>query len=101
MGVKKMTEAAFQKAVIQFACIHGWASFHQYDSRRSEAGFPDLVLMRGPGHAVRLVVAELKLKGKKPTAAQYAWLGAFQASSIQTFVWTPDSWPEIERTLGN
>jgi hypothetical protein len=38
----------------------GWRVYHTHDSRRSTAGFPDLVLVRGS----RLVFAELKsLKG--------------------------------------
>ena len=96
----RITEKQFQAQVVQLATLCGWhLIYHTFDSRRCAAGFPDLVLARGPGHAVRMVVAELKVGRNKPTPAQFAWLAAFEGAGVKAFVWTPEDWDEIQRTL--
>ena len=42
-----MTEAQFQEAVVQLARLTGWLVYHTFDSRRSQAGYPDLTLLKG------------------------------------------------------
>jgi hypothetical protein len=43
-----LTEAQFQASVIAMATdVYQWEVFHDGDSRRSNAGFPDLVLVKG------------------------------------------------------
>ena len=41
-----MNEAELQRNVLSLAAMTGWLAYHTYDSRRSQAGFPDLVLVR-------------------------------------------------------
>ena len=53
---ESMSEAQFQKIVEGYAKVMGWLYYHTQDSRRSQPGFPDLVMLRGD----RQVVAELK-----------------------------------------
>jgi len=60
------------------------------------AGFPDLVLVRGP----RIIVAELKTRRTKPTIEQVAWLQAFEAAGVPAYCWRPEEWAEIEEILG-
>ena len=67
----KQTEAQFQAVVIEYAELHGWRVYHTHDSRRSQAGFPDLTMVRAEP---RLIFAELKSEGGKPTDEQTAWL---------------------------
>jgi hypothetical protein len=88
------TERDFQAAVIALAKRHAWLAYHTHDSRRSEAGFPDLVLLRGDV----AIVAELKRSAKeRPTAAQETWLEAWRAvKRIEVRLWTPELWTEIE-----
>lgn len=86
-------------AVIQYARLRGWTVIHHLESRGTQAGFPDLMLYRGPGYAVRCIFAELKLDGKDPTADQYAVLGALQHHTPHVYVWRPADWPQIERVL--
>jgi hypothetical protein len=53
------SEDAFQQAVVQLLGVTGWhLVYHTHDSRRSAAGFPDLVAV----HSVNpwLLIAELK-----------------------------------------
>ena len=74
----------------------GWLTYHTRDSRKSDPGFPDLVLVRGE----RIVMAELKLDGKKPTAVQQAWLDALaRAASIEVYVWRPSDEDEVLAVL--
>ena len=40
-----ISEAEFQQQVVQLATICGFESFHTYDSRKSDEGFPDWVFV--------------------------------------------------------
>jgi len=99
-------EREFQRAVIDLARLMGWRVFHARPAltRRGrwltplqgDAGFPDLVLCRPP----RLILAELKRVGGKPTAAQREWLEALgQCAGVECYLWTPDDWEAIGACL--
>ena len=92
-------EADFQAWVIAFARERGWLTYHTHDSRRSTPGFPDLVMLRTTTDCTRLVVAELKMPGKKPKAAQRTWLRAFERSGAEVFTWWPEDTPTIREVL--
>lgn len=92
MGIPRQSEKAFMATVVAYARLHGWLVYHTRDSRGSAEGYPDLTFARNGV----VVFAELKLEGKMPTAEQWKWLGALPHSHL----WTPSSWPEIERVLG-
>jgi hypothetical protein len=102
MGFKRSNEASFEQTVEDMAALFGWHLYHTRDSRGSKAGFPDLVMTKKG----RLVFAELKQVGKKPTAAQWVWLkllGLVETATggiVLVRWWTPEDWPEIERVLG-
>lgn len=95
------TESGFQDAVIDLAKWCGWElRYHTHDSRRSDAGFPDLVMLKPP----RIIVAELKTDKGRVSKTQQAWLDGWRAcvplcAALQVFVWRPADWPEIERQL--
>lgn len=101
-----MTETQFQQTVIELAQVMGWrvAHFRKAQNARGHwrtpvaadgAGFPDLVMLRGR----RLVIAELKLKGKYPTIEQRKWLAAWALTGAEVHVWRPDDWKAIEACL--
>gem|GEM_PF-1729348 len=92
------SEAEFQSWIVAYAKDRGWMTYHTHDSRRSTAGFPDLVMVRMTGSA-RLIVAELKMPGNKPTEAQRTWLRAFERSGAEVFTWWPEHVPEIREVL--
>jgi hypothetical protein len=96
-----ITEASFQRRVIDLAVWCKWLVFHPLPARtargwatatQGHVGYPDLTLAR----AGRVLVVELKREGGKPTAGQRAWLlelGGFGR------LWTPADWDEIKETL--
>ena len=58
---RPLTEKAFLGMVLKLARLHRWLCYHTHDSRRSAAGFPDLILLH-PEMGVMLAV-EVKLDG--------------------------------------
>jgi len=95
-----VTEGAFLATVTELATLAGWLVYHTYDSRRSQAGFPDLVLAR----ADTLIFAELKTDKGRIRPSQRAWLDrlgaiATQQPNIEVYLWRPKDWPGIERIL--
>lgn len=58
-------------------------------------GFPDLLLIRRGF----LVVAELKVKGRKTTVEQDAWMIAFCRAGARDYLWMPDDWDLIVKVL--
>lgn len=86
------------RQVIDLAKVNRWRLYHAYDSRRSAAGFPDLVLVRPP----RLIFAELKTAKGRLTREQGGWLtdlGALALPGVEVYVWRPDDWNEIVERL--
>jgi len=97
----RMTERDFQAQVVALAKLHGWRTFHVFDSRHSAAGFPDLTLVRanrdGDG---QLLFIELKREGAKPTAAQWEWVHLLRSvPGVRAFIWRPSDLPTIEKLL--
>lgn len=93
-----MPEAELQERVIAIARALGWIEYHTHDSRRSRAGFPDLVL----AHRTRgVLVRELKRTGQHPTSEQTLWLGLLTAAGLDVGVWRPTDLLDgrIEREL--
>jgi hypothetical protein len=80
-----MTEATLQTRVEQIALELGWLRYHTYDSRRSQAGFPDLVMVRRG----RIVWRELKSMKGKVSTDQRKWLDALEKANADVGVWRP------------
>jgi len=107
------TEAGWLEVVRSFATLHHWRTYHTRNSKGSDAGFPDLVCVRGP----RLVFAELKTEKGRVTREQTLWLDDLAAvgahvratlwsppddlppAVIEVFVWRPSDWAEVQRVL--
>lgn len=79
------SEKDFTARVRYEAELAGWELvYHTYDSRRSERGFPDLVMVRPP----RLIFAELKMKKGKLTVYQEDWIaGLKRVPDIEVYIW--------------
>ena len=85
-----MTEKQFQSHVIRYAKKRGWQIYHTYDSRRSEPGFPDLVLVRH-----KVLYRELKTDRGKLTEPQKAWGNSLTTAGADYAVWRPKELQEI------
>ena len=87
-------EADAQAAIVDIARLQRWSAYHTHDSRRSEPGFPDLVLARE-----RIVYAELKREGQKPRSAQVEWLDALARAGGEVYVWTIEDLDDVVAVL--
>lgn len=91
-----VTESELQGFVVTLARLHGWLAYHTYDSRRSEAGFPDLTMVRDG----RIIFAELKSEKGRVTAAQQRWLDwLVESSGVEVYVWRPSDLDSIDGIL--
>lgn len=89
-------ESDWQWTVVDYARLMGWIDYHTFDSRKSAAGFPDLLLIRPP----ELVVVELKAERGRVTTAQECWLDLFRlVPGVDVYVWRPSDWSEVQRRL--
>ena len=86
------SEKDFQRALVKAAKRMGWLVYHSIDPLRSEPGFPDLVLVRRG----RVVLAELKTRKGKLTAAQSSWL---TEAGSHARLWRPEDWTDILQDL--
>lgn len=83
-----MTEETLQASVLELAKAFGIRAYHTHDSRRSPAGFPDLVLAGRRG----VIFAELKSAGGAMRPEQVAWKYQLLASGQRWRLWRPADW---------
>jgi hypothetical protein len=91
----RMTEAALLAHVLRQLKALGWAAYHTHDSRRSEAGYPDIAAVRGS----RLLYAELKSRTGVLTVEQRLWLDALWSAGAEVYVFRPDDLDWITEVL--
>jgi len=83
--------------LVEKAGLTGWMAYHTYDSRRSTAGFPDLVLVKPPV----VIFAELKTEKGVASKEQEKWLEQLGlCTELEVHLWRPSNWDEIEERLG-
>jgi VRR-NUC domain-containing protein len=90
-----VTEKQFMAAVIEMAQMLGWLIYHTHNSRRSEAGFPDIVCVRRD----RVLFVELKTEKGRLSEEQERWLSALGLAGAAVHCWRPSDWPAIEAAL--
>lgn len=98
------SETEFQSAVVHLAELAGWRTMHvrrsiardnRWATTTSITGWPDLVLWR-PG---QFIAVELKSEKGRLSRQQADVLQSLTAASIDTHVWRPSDWPQIETIL--
>ncbi|WP_430600318.1 VRR-NUC domain-containing protein [Brevibacterium sp. K72] len=99
LQAKAMSERQLQELIIDLAKRMGWLSFHDYDSRRSTPGFPDLVMVHPRQR--RILWRELKSETGTTRAEQKAWISALSLVGADVDVWRPRDWVSgrIEKEL--
>lgn len=83
-----MPEAILQENVRRTAITLGWLYYHTHDSRHSDPGFPDTVMVRGG----KILYRECKTQKGRLSAAQIRWLAALDAAGADAGVWRPFDW---------
>ena len=103
----RITEAQFQRMVLELAKLWGWRTSHFRPGLTKSGrwrtavagdgvGVPDLILLRRG----ELIVAELKVGRNKPTPEQEGWLADWRlVPGAKVFVWYPRDWALIEEVL--
>jgi hypothetical protein len=86
-----MSEAQFQQRIIDYCQLRGLLVFHDHDSRRNQAGFPDLVIVGRHG----VIFAELKTDKGKLRPDQEKWLLCLHAAGCIAVVWRPSMWDKV------
>ncbi|MEM0142446.1 MAG: VRR-NUC domain-containing protein [Candidatus Parvarchaeum sp.] len=82
-----MSERDLLHNVKQLALLTKWLVYHTYDSRRSDPGFPDLVLVKD-----RIIFVELKTAKGRLRPQQKIWLAALEDTGAEVYVWRPIDW---------
>ncbi len=97
--IKLWSERYFQAQVLALARQLGYMVYHTYDSRRSEPGFPDLVMVK-PGCPV--LYRELKAEKGRTSEAQHRWLHSLIEADQDAAIWRPRDWlsGRIQQELG-
>jgi len=105
-----IAESDFLAAIIDLANLTGWLVFHDYDSRKNPAGFPDLVLVN-PHKSPGIIFAELKTNKGRIKTQQGDWLNRLAEvvdniypppmprENIGIYLWRPRHWNQIEEIL--
>jgi hypothetical protein len=92
-----MLEKDWQRQVRQLAEHLGYRrAYHTFDSRRSDTGFPDLVLV---GHQ-RVIFLELKREQGKVSAVQAVWISALRDNNAEVYVARPRHLQALATLLG-
>jgi hypothetical protein len=85
-----VTENELLANVRATAKMFGVACYHTHRSDRSEAGFPDVVLIGGRGALFR----ELKVGRNKMTSAQQWFIRILRRAGLDAREWRDLDWPE-------
>ena len=94
--LEDILERDWQNTVRDLATTLGYRkAYHTYDSRRSDTGFPDLVLVRD-----RIIFLELKREQGKVSATQASWLAALHHAGAEVYVARPRHFDALATVMG-
>ncbi len=91
-----LPERSFQAMVNQLLDQLAWLHYHTHDSRRSQAGYPDVTALK----AGRIWIGELKSEHGRVTPEQERWLDAWEETGVATVgVYRPRDWDRLVASL--
>ena len=82
-----VTEKQLQSTILDALGYMGWKTYHTFDSRRSNPGFPDIVAVKGG----RVMAVELKSEKGKIRPEQIEWLDALSITPTETHLVRPST----------
>ena len=99
-AAERLDRSVSEDELLAYVCdllkVHHWHWNHSRDSRRSNAGLPDLICTRKG----RIIFAELKKELGRTSPAQQVWLDDLRLNHcIEVFLWRPSDMAEIARIL--
>ena len=87
-----VSEPQWQETVRAECRYYQALMYHTHDSRRSDPGLPDCIIITKDN---RLLFAELKRDKTNPEPMQRIWLDALVKVGQQVFVWRPKDQNEV------
>lgn len=101
-----ITEAEFQRQVVDLAVLYGWSWGHFRPAKTARGwrvpvsgplgpGWPDLVLVRDD----RLIFAELKRDARSKPSPDQGFVLQLLGAAAETYLWRPDDIDDIARVL--
>lgn len=91
-----ITEKQWQDAIIERARLYGWWAWHDYDSRRNQAGLPDLILVRPP----RVLFVEVKHQRGRLSVEQRGVISMLEeCPGVEVHVWRPSNERSLDDVL--
>src|SRR5205809_5512008 len=103
-AVLKLSEADWQRKVIDAAKLYRWRYVHFRPARtekgwrtalEGDPGFPDLCLVKPP----RVIFVELKTDTGVLHGDQITWLDDLKEAGVESYCWRPSDWETVFRTL--
>lgn len=93
----KMSETQLLEHIRSACRKLGLKCYHTHNSKHSERGFPDLVILGNP-----VLFRELKSSTGKVTPDQQAWLDELREKGQDAGVWRPADWVagHVQKRLG-
>lgn len=90
------SEAAFQQQITNLATWYGFTlQYHTHDSRRSNPGWPDLVLCRPP----EVLFIEVKTAKGRIRPEQQEWVDSLVACGLEAMIIRPADFDQIHERL--
>lgn len=96
MSGQRITEADFQRTVVDAARTLGWQVYHTTYSVGSDRGYPDLTLAH-PNHG--MLWLELKGPRGKVYPEQQEWIDFLNLAGQKAYILRWDQWDVVEALL--
>ena len=84
---KAISDKELQSTVLDILRWEGWMTYHTFDSRRSNPGFPDVVAVK----ASRILFIEFKSEKGKIREEQIEWLDALSITHVDVHLVRPST----------
>lgn len=88
------SEKQWQWYIVRYARERGWWDWHAYDSRRSNPGLPDLILIRE-----RVVWIEVKTQRGRVSKTQKDVRDRLLRAHQEYYLWRPYHWRQVREVL--